>query len=397
MKQLVVSVLFFAVVLGLAACGGGAATPVPTMAPAPTSAPTAAAAPSDATPAAPAAPKVTPVVPLDDPNMQKTTSGLKYSDIVAGTGATPASADWVTVQYTVTLQDGTLIADSSTRGGPENIPLDDLAKGIPGWAEGMSTMKVGGVRELVVPPNLAFGDKGSGSVIPPNATLVFVVELLDTKPAPQVKIDDKVVGTGAEAKAGMTVKIDYTGTLTNGTVFGSSAGKQPAEFALGAQQGGPGWDQGLQGMKVGGKRTLTVPPELAYGARGDGGTIPPNATLIFEIELLDVQPPAQVKIEDIQVGTGAEAVPGKTLKVNYTGKLENGTVFDSSVGKQPFEFVLGAGQVIPGWDQGLQGMKVGGKRTLTIPPSLGYGAQGAGSTIPPNSTLIFEVELLDVK
>jgi len=329
--------------------------------------------------------------------MQKTTSGLKYSDIVAGTGATPASADWVTVQYTVTLQDGTLIADSSTRGGPENIPLDQLAKGIPGWAEGMSTMKVGGVRELVVPPNLAFGDKGSGAMIPPNATLVFVVEMLDTKPAPQVKIDDTVVGTGAEAKTGMTVKVDYTGTLTNGTVFGSSAGKQPVEFALGAQQGGPGWDQGLQGMKVGGKRMLTVPPELAYGPQGNGGTIPPNATLIFEIELLDVQPPAQVKIEDIQVGTGAEAAAGKTVSVNYTGTLTNGVVFDSSYQRnEPITVTLGAGQVIPGWEQGLQGMKVGGKRKLTIPPSLGYGAQGQGA-IPPNSTLIFEVELLDVK
>ena len=89
-------------------------------------------------------------------------------------------------------------------------------------------------------------------------------------------------------------------------------------------------------------------------------------------------------------------MPGKTLSVNYTGKLENGTVFDTSVGKQPFEFMLGAGQVIPGWDQGLRGMKVGGKRTLTIPPSLAYGEHAVGD-IPANSTLIFEVELLDVK
>jgi len=222
--------------------------------------------------------------------------------------------------------------------------------------------------------------------------------MLDTKPAPKVDITDLVVGSGAEAKAGMNVKVDYTGTLTNGTAFGSSAGKQPVEFVLGAQQGGPGWDEGLQGMKVGGKRTITVPPELAYGAQGNGGTIPPNAALIFEIDLLDVQPAPQVEIQDIQVGTGAEAVPGKSVVVNYTGTLTNGVVFDSSFKRnEPFTLTLGAGQVIPGWEQGLQGMKVGGTRVLTIPSSLGYGPQGAGSLIPPNATLIFQIQLVDVK
>jgi len=104
-----------------------------------------------------------------------------------------------------------------------------------------------------------------------------------------------------------------------------------------------------------------------------------------------------VKIEDTQVGTGAEAVPGKTLSVHYTGKLENGKVFDSSVGKDPLTFMLGGGQLITGFEQGVTGMKVGGKRAVTIPPSLGYGEQGAGDAVPPNSTLIFELELVDVK
>ena len=111
-----------------------------------------------------------------------------------------------------------------------------------------------------------------------------------------------------------------------------------------------------------------------------------------------MQPAPQVKIEDVQVGTGAVAVPGTTITVNYTGTLTDGTVFDSSYTRnEPFTLQLGAGQVIPGWEQGLEGMKVGGKRKLTIPPSLGYGAQGSGNVIPPNATLIFEVELLDVK
>jgi peptidylprolyl isomerase/FKBP-type peptidyl-prolyl cis-trans isomerase FkpA len=104
-----------------------------------------------------------------------------------------------------------------------------------------------------------------------------------------------------------------------------------------------------------------------------------------------------MKIEDVVVGDGALATAGKLISVDYTGRLEDGTVFDSSVGRAPFEFTLGAGQVIEGWDKGFDGMKVGGKRTLTIPPEMGYGASGAGGVIPPNATLIFDVELLDVK
>lgn len=101
---------------------------------------------------------------------------------------------------------------------------------------------------------------------------------------------------------------------------------------------------------------------------------------------------------DITVGTGAQASSGKTVKVNYTGWLTNGKKFDSSVDRgTPFSFKLGAMQVIKGWDEGVAGMKVGGKRQLKIPPELGYGAQGVGGgLIPPNSTLIFDVELLDV-
>ncbi len=100
---------------------------------------------------------------------------------------------------------------------------------------------------------------------------------------------------------------------------------------------------------------------------------------------------------DITVGTGATAVAGKAVTVHYTGWLTNGKKFDSSVDRgQPFVFPLGGGQVIKGWDEGVAGMKVGGKRQLHIPPDLGYGSRGAGGVIPPNATLIFDVELIDV-
>ncbi len=106
----------------------------------------------------------------------------------------------------------------------------------------------------------------------------------------------------------------------------------------------------------------------------------------------------QLKVDDLKAGTGAEAVDGKTVSVNYTGWLTNGTKFDSSYDRgQPFSFVLGQGSVIKGWDQGVKGMKVGGKRRLIIPADLGYGSKGAGGVIPPGATLVFDVELQGVQ
>jgi FKBP-type peptidyl-prolyl cis-trans isomerase FkpA len=117
----------------------------------------------------------------------------------------------------------------------------------------------------------------------------------------------------------------------------------------------------------------------------------------WEIRMSEKISDSGLKYEDLVEGEGALAEPGQRVSVHYTGWLEDGTKFDSSVDRnEPFQFALGRGMVIRGWDEGVAGMKVGGRRRLVIPPHLGYGAQGAGGVIPPNATLVFEVELLDI-
>ena len=234
----------------------------------------------------------------------------------------------------------------------------------------------------------------------------------------ELGIEDIVVGTGAEATAGKKVSVHYAGVaFSSGEEFDASWNRdQPFEFLLGKGQVIPGWDEGIGLMHEGGQAILVIPPDLAYGERGaGGGVIPPNATLIFDVQLISVEPGAPaaptvldaaaytttaqgLTYADIVVGDGPSPKNGQLVVVHYTGWLQNGGKFDSSLDRgEPFSFNLGMGQVIAGWDLGVKGMHVGGKRQLIIPSNLGYGDQGAGGIIPPNATLVFEIELLEVR
>ena len=228
-------------------------------------------------------------------------------------------------------------------------------------------------------------------------------------PPTELVTEDLVEGTGAEAQAGHDVEVHYVGVAwsTNRQFDASWDRRQTFRFPLGGGRVIAGWDQGVAGMKVGGKRKLTIPPLLAYGEQGSPGRIPPHTTLTYEVDLVQIitdtskakdEALTNLKIQDLKEGEGPAAQEGDTLLVHYTGWLADGTKFDSSHDhNQPFTpFKLGAGQVILGWDKGLIGMKVGGKRKLTIPPELAYGEKGSSPTIPPNATLTFEVELLRI-
>lgn len=233
----------------------------------------------------------------------------------------------------------------------------------------------------------------------------------------ELGITDTVVGEGEAVEPGATVTVHYRGTFReSGEEFDSSYSRgEPAVFPLNGVIAG--FSEGLLGMKVGGKRRVEIPWNMAYGAQGRPPVIPPRSDLVFDLELVDVQNPEPPKkpdlgtefegepqdlgeglvVRDIETGTGEEELkPGATAIVHYRGVLaDSGVQFDSSYDRgQPAKFKLDPGALIEGFSRGLMGMKAGGKRRIEIPSALGYGSRGSPPKIPGNADLVFEVEVL---
>jgi peptidylprolyl isomerase len=364
---------------------------------------------------------------VDEADFETTTSGLRYYDMVMGEGDSPGDGDIVSIAYTMWLEDGPVFIDS-TRGQTTDFILGS-EQVFDGWNEGVSTMKSGGTRQLIIPPELALGEEGFGDFIPPNSTIILELELVDFRPSPKptevaeekfettetgLQYFDIEVGDGLSPENGDAVTIAFAIWLQEGTVYVAGSEDQGGTFNFtpGSGQVFPGWEEGVLTMAVGGSRQLIIPPELGLGEQGATGVVPPNSTLVLEMTLLSVSPaPKMTEVDeadleatdsglqffDIEESNGASPTAGQTVVVHYSGWLEDGTLFDSSVQRgTPFEFVLGQGGVIQGWDEGVTTMQVGGKRQLVIPPELAYGETGSGA-IPPGATLIFDIELLEIR
>jgi peptidylprolyl isomerase len=225
------------------------------------------------------------------------------------------------------------------------------------------------------------------------AITALIVAALLSQSATKLQMKDVKVGKGAPVKAGDFITVNYTGKLTNGKQFDSSVGRGPFKFLVGGDPVIKGWHLGFLGMKPGGKRKLTIPPDLGYGASGSGDVIPPNSTLVFDVELIKAQR-ATVKVT--KQGAGPAATFGDSVEVHYNGHFPDGKKFDSSYDRgQPIPVTIGGG-VIPGFTQGLLGMRKGEKRTVTIPYELAYGEKGRPPVIPPKATLVFDLEMMSI-
>lgn len=366
-----------------------------------------------------------------NPKTMKTASGLEYTITEKGNGKKPKIGDKVIVHYTGKLTNDTVFDSSVGRGSPFSFKLG-TGQVIKGWDEAFLLLQVGDKATLKFGPELGYGATPSGP-IPANSTLIFDVELLDLveSPAPfDVKGKDTITmpsglkyivvkeNKSAEtAELGTKVTLHYSGFFKDGTPFDSSVDRgQPFTVKTGTGQLIKALEEGITLMHKGDKFKFYIPYQLAYGEAGHAPVIPPKSDLIFDIEILDVEKVIAPTLFDI---TGKEAkitasglkyyeisksnnpvkaTAGKTVKVHYSGYLADGKMFDSSVERaEPFEFTLGQGQVISGWDEGIALMNVGDKLRLVIPYFLAYGEQGRPPMIPEKAELTFDVELIEVK
>ncbi len=359
---------------------------------------------------------------------ETTASGLQVAILEEGPGEQAQPGDVVRVHYRGLLGDGTVF-DSSEGRDAFRFPLGQGAV-IRGWDEGIALLSEGSRALLVIPPDLGYGATGSGGAIPPNATLYFeveLVEILEGGPDEPVDVADAdyettesglqyaVIeeGEGEMPVDGQPVRVHFTYWLSDGTRLESSldAG-DPVLLTIGSEQLPEGLSEALLTMRVGGQSQFVIPPDLAFGEE-DLGVIPPDSTLIFLMELVELLPPppaepfdldedayetdeAGFQIAEIEEGSGQPVAEGDNVAFHVTGWLaDDGTSFFSSYEQgEPLQLPLGNAQALPGWNEGLEGMRVGGVRQVIVPPELGFGEAGAGNVIPPNATLIWLIELI---
>lgn len=363
-----------------------------------------------------------PPVPADGPEIVKKDSGLEYSVLAKGEGGgSPRMGDVVKVSYTGWLESGKVFDASARHGGPATFAVGGL---IDGWNEALQYMSKGTKLKIKCPPKIAYGDRGTNG-IPGGSTLTFVLELHDivwafAKPdaARAKSTPSGIVYEVLRAGAGDPPAADDAFELN--IALWNAEGKllQCTDMQGGPFKGSrnelalPFLKEAPNLLAPGTKALFQVPSELAFGERANGPDLPAKSTTYWGLELVRVIKPIPVpafempaddqlkttasglKYQIVKEGTGKSPTLADEVTCHYTGWLTNGKVFDSSH-KRGEPTTFGLAGVIPGWQEGLQLMKEGGVAKFVIPGNLAYGPRQAGS-IPPNSTLVFLVELVKI-
>ena len=356
-------------------------------------------------------------------------SGLKYTFYEHNPNAIKVdSGDVISVHYVGTLEDSTVFDSSYDRDQPITFEVG-AGRVIKGWDEGLTYLNLGDSALFVIPANIAYGERSMGK-IPANATLRFVVKVVDIKKAikpwnvvgkKRVFLEDSLSyviiekGEGESAKYNDMVSMQYSGYFIDWRKFDSSHdnGDKPFEVILGRHRVIDGWDKGILGMKVGEKRRLYIPYKLAYGENGHP-PIPPKTDLIFDVELVNIETinypvfdlvgkdtvtmDNGVKYIVAKKTDGKKVKPHDVVSIEYIGRFTNNRVFDSSFDRgDSLTFEVADQKVIKGLDYGMMEMRIGEEVRFIIPYKLAYGENGREPIIPAKSDLIFDVRLLSKK
>jgi peptidylprolyl isomerase len=316
----------------------------------------------------------------------------KIEVLTKGEGREAKKDDWVLAHLIVRLASSEKsLVDTRAEGEPQ--PFLVGAGGLmPALEQALGKMRVGDHWKVSAPYQLAWGEHGYPGVVPPKADVVLDVEMVGF-----LELATEVLkrGAGPLPVPGEYVALHYVGILTDGTVVDDTRKDGvPAVVTLGAGQAIQGVELALRKMRPGDRVKVSIPWQFAYGTQGRPPSVPGKMNITYDIERL---PLPEIKTEVLAAGTGAPCTPGRPVTVHYTGTLLDGTKFDSSRDAgRPYQFVIGARQVIPGWELAIVKMRVGDRWKITIPAVLAYGARAQGK-IPPKSDLVFDIEVIEAK
>uniref|UniRef100_A0AAQ4Q0B4 peptidylprolyl isomerase n=1 Tax=Gasterosteus aculeatus aculeatus TaxID=481459 RepID=A0AAQ4Q0B4_GASAC len=298
--------------------------------------------------------------------------------------------------------DGTKFDSSHDRGIPA-VSQVGLGRLLLGINRGLLGMCVSEQRRITIPPHLAYGSIGSDGVVPPDAVLVFDILLLDIwnpEDKVQVRTLSKPESCRRTTVASDYIRYHYNGTLLTGEAFDSSYSRNTTyDTYLGQGDLIKGLEEGLLRMCLGERRIIIIPPFLAYGESGHGTQIPPQATLVYEVLLVDAFNPKDdliVQVKEVPEGCTRRTVTGDYIRYHYNGTFQDGTAFDSSYKRNStYNTYIGKRYVIQGMDKALVGLCIGEKRRITVPPHLAYGEAGVEDLIPSSAVLVFDIQVID--